>query len=357
MQLRQSEWGMGVLLLGILVVVLGVADFLFPPNPKDLLVEAHGLVMDLLVFGCLIAWFNHYRARRDLVERYREELDDFRLWAGEEGILRKVGIIRRLREMGLPLPNLERMRLPGAVLRGVYFKEAHLDDVDFQGAHLDHSNFELANLKRTLLQGAGLRGANLKLASLLGAHLEDANLQGACLQQAFLEGARFDRADLRGANLQNTHFILAPSDEPDYEERSRWITEGVCFEEANLGGAVLKEAYLRSANFRKANLWCANLEGADLRNANLEGANLTRANLCRANLQGARLKGAKLLEASLEQAHLDHADLRGVEDLSCETLQKTLGWELAYRDESLSCGAVIPPKKYGGKHFVQKELE
>jgi hypothetical protein len=75
---------------------------------------------------------------------------------------------------------------------------------------------------------------------------------------------------------------------------------------ANLTGAILREAEL----FR-ANLQGAILRQSDLRGANLEAANLIQADLFHANLSGANLRGALLVGAQLRWANLTEANFSG----------------------------------------------
>jgi pilus assembly protein TadC len=46
----------------------------------NLLVEAHGLLFDLLLFGIIFAAFSIFTERRQKIERYKEEIDDYRRW-------------------------------------------------------------------------------------------------------------------------------------------------------------------------------------------------------------------------------------------------------------------------------------
>jgi hypothetical protein len=84
------------------------------------------------------------------------------------------------------------------------------------------------------------------------------------------------------------------------DQHKLWLeTNGVQGQRANL-----RDANLRGAILRDANLYNADLRGAILRDANLTGADLGGANLRRANLQGANLTGAYLGGAILTNAIL-----------------------------------------------------
>jgi len=140
-------------------------------------------------------------------------------------------------------------------------------------------------------------------------HFEFAMFNGSSLARADLRHAELGSANLQGADLSQTNLG-----------------------KANLRGAFLQRANLRGARLSGTNLWDAALVETDLR-----GATLRRAGLVDARLQGADLSGADLRGASVKLANF-----RSAKGLTCKQLTKATGWQRAYRDESLACGAAIP---------------
>jgi uncharacterized protein YjbI with pentapeptide repeats len=160
------------------------------------MVEAHGIVLDILVIGLFILWLNKLGEKRLENKRYQEEIDDFRHWNSEEAAHRIVGSIKRLNKNGISNIDLSSCYLAHMILPG--------------------TNLQRANLREANLQGAGLGGANLR-----GAHLGWANLRGADLRWADLEGADLQQSK----NLTEEQTQLADIDEytilPDYLKRPR----------------------------------------------------------------------------------------------------------------------------------------
>ncbi|EIV96345.1 pentapeptide repeat-containing protein [Frankia sp. QA3] len=131
-----------------------------------------------------------------------------------------------------------------------------------------------------------------------------------------------DRADLNGADLTGPASLA-----------------GLRLDYANLAGVWLADADLTGARLEGANLAGAMLARADLSRAALLVANLAGARLSGADLRGARLGGAKLTawpdrytfirvrldDAILIGATLQGADLTGVEGLTQEQINSSLG--------------------------------
>lgn len=216
----------------------------------DILIEAHGVVFDVALFGVLILFLDERReaARRrkkaadehlEMIRGWHEQLQDFTGWHGEEAAMRTAGLLRRLSRARA------RIEAPYA-----YAKGAMLSDVWFIGADLAQANFE-----RALIDRAKLDDADLRFATLGGARLDETSLKRANLFEADLTSSILRSADLSDADL----------------------------EKANLGGADLSSACLRRARLPRANLAHATLDGADLCGCDLSDADLTGASLAGAH--------------------------------------------------------------------------
>ncbi len=109
---------------------------------------------------------------------------------------------------------------------------------------------------------------------------EGRNLGQADLTGAILREARFNRADLSNSKLDGTD-----------GRRAKFVSaslKGVSFDGANLTEADFTKADLTGASFKNANLRSARLFQAILRGADLTGARLERADFLNADLSGAR---------------------------------------------------------------------
>ncbi len=213
------------IVIGVLTTIaLFFLDQEYPLTGKDIVVEAHGMLFDILLFGIILAIYDRITRHREDVQRYLEEIDDFRGWEGKEATYRIVGNIRRLNRMGVSKLSLKDANL--AV--------ANLIEVDLKGSDLERAN----------LQGAKLMRTNLGNIQGVGANFEGCYARGAAFSQAKLSEANF-----RGAELIEVTFAAAD------------------LSHCNLLGARLVDADLREAN----------IEGVDFRGTDLKGAKVTQS--------------------------------------------------------------------------------
>jgi uncharacterized protein YjbI with pentapeptide repeats len=271
---KLREWVENPLFIGVTIfLVMGFLtqhlNRLAGIDLHDMVLVLNGLLGDIVIFAVLIVWLNRRREHKERLRGYVEMLEDFRFWESEEGVNRKVGLLRRLQQLQAELPSLSRMALGKAYLKGF----------ELSGVDLTHANLAQAFLLDCRLTRARLSHANLERAYLQGAILEQ--VEGELIFAAYVD---FRSANLRGAQLRL----------------------------ANLEGAVLWNACLVEANF----------EGTYLHQTDLASADLTDARCAKARFGTANLKGA-----SLKNCDLRGSDLSQVEGLLAEQL------EAAYIDE------------------------
>jgi uncharacterized protein YjbI with pentapeptide repeats len=172
---------------------------------KDVLIEAHGLLFDILFFGLLIAFYSHRKdkeeeksrereRRASLIQRYQEEIDDFRYWSEREAAFRIVGNIRRLNKLGVTSINLSNCSLRGMLLEGLRLAGARMEYID-----LSH-----ARILEVDLRGADLQGANLSHCFIADVDLNQADLRYATLEASMVAHASMQGADLRDVIIKKT---------------------------------------------------------------------------------------------------------------------------------------------------------
>ncbi|MCZ6693255.1 MAG: pentapeptide repeat-containing protein [Bacteroidetes bacterium] len=216
-----------LVILTVLILFLSVPYYLkdFYSYYGQVLIEAHGMLFDLLIIGILIFWLNKNGEKRQRIRTYRDEIDDFRLWESEEAAFRTVGNIKRLNRHGinkinlvecfLARTNLNYANLVGSNLNSANISNSFLIETDLRNARLNQTNFENSNLNQAVMSDAYASGANFKNSFLIksdfhkafliktsfkNAMLMEANLQGCYLEGTDFENANLYKADLRKAN-------------------------------------------------------------------------------------------------------------------------------------------------------------
>lgn len=259
-----------------------------PESPwVDILVEAHGLVFDILFFTIILGVYTFFVERKRKIKSYEDEIDDYRGWEEKEAMYRISGSIRRLNRERRSALTLYRCYLEGANLMGANLERTKASRANFQEADLKFANFKYADLGSVNMEGAILMGADLSGTDLVEANLQNADLGLVKLYKSDLRGANFQGADLREADLGKV----------------------------DLSHANLKEANLRGVNF----------QGADLSNASLEGARVDSLDWIEA-LKKSNVKGVLGIEKQYYVVpHENHEGFIIIEIKQSEIRQQCVG--------------------------------
>lgn len=171
---------MAVMVLAVVVAVVVAVSMSHGKYGKDdflegIIVEAHGLLLELAVLGVFIVWLN----KRGQVVRDRlslhDEIEMYRYWISEESMHRTVGCIRILNKMGVSVFDLRSCK---------HLKRANLYCADLSGSFLNGANLLGANFAKVKLNGADLTGVNMREASYL---TKEQLLSAQCLHNAQLD--------------------------------------------------------------------------------------------------------------------------------------------------------------------------
>ena len=133
--------------LGATILVVSLTGWFYAYNAaflENILVEAHGMLFDLLIIGVFVLWLNSKGERRQRITRYREEITDYLGWKSDTAMHRIRGNIIRL--------NREDVG-------DIYLRDANLREADLQGANLEGADLIDANLLKADLSGVNLNGA------------------------------------------------------------------------------------------------------------------------------------------------------------------------------------------------------
>ncbi len=200
-----------LIVLVVLIILIIIPTFLSgkyhePDFLDNILGEANGMVLDLLIFGVFVTWLSSKRETKRQVLHYKDEIDDFRNWPDQTAARRIRGNIRRLNKLGVHKMDLHECYLVDANLADINLKGsdiwgANLSGCDLDSAEMQRCDLWKTNLTKTILQGADFTEAKLNDANLTGSNLSGVILKGANLTNTNFQDANLNNAILDDANL------------------------------------------------------------------------------------------------------------------------------------------------------------
>ncbi|WP_162130042.1 pentapeptide repeat-containing protein [Sinorhizobium fredii] len=238
----------GVALVALLYAVIpSWRDGFFP----GVFIEFNGMLLDVIVFGIIAAWFLRRAERQQQRQRQQEVIDDYKKWDTEEGKLRIAGAARRLVRLGTT-------------------------SIDFGG--LETSDFSFARYDIRNIRGStfydgswGLSGSRervkLTRVDFYSVDCRDVvfskfnPLSAFSVEFVSISDCTFIYADLRNAVFNGAHLTWTQDHPEDLVIWHDEIDDGPPmfeqthyspFHNANLAGASFANTTFKNADFREA---------------------------------------------------------------------------------------------------------
>ncbi len=213
----------------IALVIIGLVVFLITINSttpagfplyKDLefrtsiLVEAHGMLLDILLLGVVLVFFIARVEKRHKIESLKKEIDYIRLLKTDEIKFKIKALITQLNDRNIYNLDLHQCYLSNIDLLGIKVIKGKVQAAAFTESNLSNSDFSKTKAERTFFNKSKI--TNCKF---IQCNMFRVNFSGSISRKAFYKDSKlikctFDDADLinsdfRGCNLTDSTFINA----------------------------------------------------------------------------------------------------------------------------------------------------
>jgi hypothetical protein len=212
-----------LLFIGALIIIIYTTHHFHLGNDHEfhvnILVESFGFLMDVLFLGILITIINSKKEKKQKIERYNEEIDDYRSWNEPEATYRIIGLIKRLAKLNATKIDLYFCNLSACVLENISIKnsdlsQAQFDDgaiinntsiescilwrTNFNTSELNHCSFESSELNRTFFNDANLTWISFKNTdTITETEFKNTNLIHVSFENSFLDNVSFEGAKFK----------------------------------------------------------------------------------------------------------------------------------------------------------------
>ncbi len=181
-------------LLFIIITILITIDILFYPFVssffQNIIIEAHGIVPDLLIFGILMTVYERWRGK---VEVHLGSIEEYMSQHTPEATAAILNIIKEMNKM-----EASRFQLSECTL-----SQQDMRHLDFTGSSFHRVNFEESDLTLVELDKCRLRDVNFSKAILRSVTFNGSDLDKINFSGAKLNDANFNNADLRYIDFSN----------------------------------------------------------------------------------------------------------------------------------------------------------
>lgn len=191
---------------------------------ENLLVEIHGGIIDLLVVGIILYWFDNRKNKKEEINKVKKELSDLKFYVGSDISYRFYVSVQHLLSLGV---------------KNISIPDGDLSNLKIEYLSLTDSNLIAVNFSRSTLNEVKLKNCNAEATCFFESKLQKCNFTSVKLNRAKfinteLNGHDFRRCEIRGATFKNCNLKSAN------------------FSGVDCSGVDFKGSNLRSANFKDA---------------------------------------------------------------------------------------------------------
>ena len=134
---------------GVIILLLWVFSGWYGGAPGEILrgiyIEAGGAVMDIVIFGVILALLAAMTSRHQDVTRQLELIDDYKKWDSAEARYRIAGAIRRLNKLNRTAINFSGIEISDFRFAGSTFYDGSWGSVQCDGPGQDVDGFLVAS--------------------------------------------------------------------------------------------------------------------------------------------------------------------------------------------------------------------
>lgn len=170
---------------------------------ENILVEAHGIVIELVFVGILVIWLDSRRSKNSEILRLNEDLVDYAQLDFPEINVKKLGHIKRLNAAGVMQINVQNLALNRLDVRDVFMRDSKTIGLKVSNGTISNSTFVNVKMRSSNFEKTTIKGSKFENCSLLKSKFSNAICKGVSFSNSILERADFINANLQSSNFSN----------------------------------------------------------------------------------------------------------------------------------------------------------
>jgi len=192
---------------------------------QGITIEAFGFIADIILFGIAINLYENIWKKKEKINKYLEEIEDYRGWSEKEASYRIFGLMKRLYKLqkyDIDLSDcyFEDIQFSKNMMNGFDFKNCLICNTKFINANLQLSNFDSIKQNQiedmydymtiteiTIFENCNLRDSSFKNNSdFVDFEFNNCDFNNADFSNSTFLWCNFVNIDFTNINIDNTIF-------------------------------------------------------------------------------------------------------------------------------------------------------
>jgi uncharacterized protein YjbI with pentapeptide repeats len=170
---------------------------------ENILVEAHGMVIELVIVGVLVIWLDSRRSANSEILRLNEDLVDYAQLDFPEINVKKLGHIKRLNAAGVMQINVQNLSLNSLNVRGVNICDSKIIGLKISNGMVSNSSFINVQMRSSNFESTTIKSSKFENCNLLKSKFSNAICKGINFSNSVVERVDFNNCNLQSSNFSN----------------------------------------------------------------------------------------------------------------------------------------------------------
>lgn len=176
---------------------------------KNFLVNANSSILDFLILGVILYYFEHKRQNNEAIKELVEDLGNLAKHSSPELNIMKLKIIRQLISKGVLDIKVPRIELNGLTsIKNLDFRQADLSSINMSESYIKKCTFINCNLSAMNINSSTLREVKFVNCEIKNIKANKANFKNVKFENCNLEGGFFNESEMKSCQLQQCNFKL-----------------------------------------------------------------------------------------------------------------------------------------------------
>ncbi|AIV30160.1 hypothetical protein EC036_25130 [Enterobacter cloacae] len=176
---------------------------------KNFLVNANSSILDFLILGVILYYFEHKRQNKEAIKELIEDLGNLAKHSSAELNIMKLKIMRQLISKGVLDIKVPRIELNGLTsIKNLDFKQADLSSINMSESYIKKCSFTNCNLSAMNIKGSTLREVKFINCEIKNIKAIKANFKNVKFENCNFEGGFFSDSEMKSCQLQECNFKL-----------------------------------------------------------------------------------------------------------------------------------------------------
>ncbi|PAN73406.1 hypothetical protein CIW69_15130 [Enterobacter cloacae] len=174
---------------------------------QNFLVNANSSILDFLILGVILYYFEHKRQNNDAIQELISDLENLAKHSSGELNIMKLKIMRQLNQKGvfdIKVQRIEMNELAG--IKNLKFKDADLNSINMSHSYIKKCNFEKCILSAMNIDNCTLRDVRFVNCNLKNLKAQNVDFQNVYFENCILDGAYFNDSQIKSCILKGCDF-------------------------------------------------------------------------------------------------------------------------------------------------------